>query len=282
MEKIKIFILVGIVLLILFLSFAGEVNKTKVEDSEEVEKKMGEFEMSKETTLIVVYDNYEHDPELRTGWGFSCLVQLKDKNILFDTGGDSLTLLSNMEKLGIGPQSVDTVVLSHIHGDHVGGLSGLLKLNPDIMVYTLKSFPSNFKEEIKSYGADYVDVTSPIKVFDGVYTTGELGIWIKEQSLIVKTEKGIVVITGCAHPGIVNIVKEAKEITKDKIYLVIGGFHLSGTSDADLIQIINAFREFGVEKAGPCHCSGDRCRELFEQEYGDDFVEVGVGKIIKI
>lgn len=235
-----------------------------------------------DVTITIVYDNNEYDKRLKTGWGFSCLVKLKDKNILFDTGGDSPTLLGNMEKLEIDPQKVDIIVLSHIHGDHVGGLSGILKTNPDAIVYIPKSFPNSFRDEIKSYGAKYVDVSGPARIFDGVYTNGELGTWIKEQSLIIKTEKGIVVITGCAHPGIVNIVKKAKEVTKENVYLVIGGFHLGSASDADLKQIINAFREMDVEKVGPCHCSGDRCRELFEEEYGNDFVEVGVGKIIKI
>lgn len=235
-----------------------------------------------DVTITIVYDNNKYDKTLKTGWGFSSLIELKDKEILFDTGGDSPILLSNMEKLEMDPQKIDIIVLSHIHGDHIGGLSGILKINPDVTVYVPKYFPNSFKDGIKSYRADYVDVSSPTEILNGVYTTGELGAWIKEQSLIIKTEKGIVVITGCAHPGIINIVKKSKELTKDKAYLVLGGFHLGNASEADLRQIINTFREIGVKKAGPCHCSGDRCRELFKEEYGNDFIEVGAGKIIKI
>jgi len=187
-----------------------------------------------------------------------------------------------MEKLGMNSKEINVVVLSHIHGDHTGGLTGILKVNSDVTIYIPESFPSDFKNEIKLYGATFIDVSDPTKIFDGVYTTGEMGTWIKEQSLIIKTEKGLVVITGCAHPGIVGIVKKAKEITKEEVYFVTGGFHLSGTSDADLRQIINSFRELGVKKVAPCHCSGDRCRELFKEEYKDDFIEVGVGKEIKI
>jgi len=274
----KIIILLGIILLVLLIYFYQYSSK---EINEEVIQMVNNV-TSPNATITIVYDNNEYDKNLKTAWGFSCLVELENKNILFDTGGDSPTLLSNMEKLKIDPKKFDMIVLSHIHGDHTGGLTGVLEINPDVTVYVPKSFSNSFKDEIKSYGATFVEVSGPTKILDGVYTTGELGTWIKEQSMIIKTDKGLVVITGCAHPGIVNIVRKAKEITKEDIYLVTGGFHLGSASDADLTQIINAFRELGVKKVGPCHCSGDRCRELFEEEYKDDFIEVGVGKIIKI
>jgi len=274
----RIIILSVVILFVLLIYFyeysSNEINREVIS--------MVDNETSSNVTITIVYDNNEFDKKLKTAWGFSCLVELEDKNILFDTGGDSPTLLGNMEKLGIDLKKVDIIVLSHIHGDHTGGLTGVLEKNSNVTVYIPKSFPSSFKNEIKSYGAKFVDVDNPIKIFDGIYTTGELGTWIKEQSLIIKTDKGLVVITGCAHPGIMNIVRKAKEVTKEDLYLVIGGFHLGGASDADLMQIVNVFRELNVKKVGPCHCSGDRCRELFEEEYKDDFIEVGVGREIKV
>jgi len=233
-------------------------------------------------TLITVYDNYEHDPELKTGWGFSCLVKVGGKNILFDTGGESSTLLFNMQKLGIDPKTINTIVLSHIHGDHTGGLSGILEINSNLDVYLLKSFPGDFKNTVKSYKANVIEVSDPIKIYENVSTTGELGTWIGEQALLVKTDKDLVVITGCAHPGIVEILREAKKITNEEIYLVLGGFHLGGTGDSKLRDIIKSFRELGVKKAAPCHCSGDRTRELFKEEYGEDFIANGVGMVIEI
>jgi len=272
----RIVILLGLIILVLLIYeyTLKDVNKEVI--------KMIDNETASNIKITIVYDNYEFDERLKTGWGFSCLVELEDKKILFDTGGDSPTLLNNMEKLKMHSREIDIVVLSHIHGDHTGGLTGILEKNHDFIVYSPKSFPSTFKDTVKSYGATSVDVDDPTKIIDGVYTTGEMGTWIKEQSMIIKTDKGLVVITGCAHPGIVNIVRKAKEITKEDLYLVTGGFHLGSASDADLTQIINAFRGLDVKKVGPCHCSGDRCRELFEEEYKDDFIEVGVGKIIKI
>ena len=272
----RIVILLGLIILVLLIYeyTLKDVNKEVI--------KMIDNETASNIKITIVYDNYEFDERLKTGWGFSCLVELEDKKILFDTGGDSPTLLNNMEKLKMHSREIDIVVLSHIHGDHTGGLTGILEKNHDVIVYSPKSFPSTFKDTVKSYGATSVDVDDPTKIIDGVYTTGEMGTWIKEQSMIIKTDKGLVVITGCAHLGIVNIVRKAKEITKEDLYLVTGGFHLGSASDADLTQIINAFRGLDVKKVGPCHCSGDRCRELFEEEYKDDFIEVGVGKIIKI
>ena len=220
--------------------------------------------MLKGISFITVYDNYQIEPELKTGWGFSCLIKMSDQNILFDTGADSPTLFSNMEKLKINPKSIDFVFISHMHGDHTGGLQGLLELNKGLKVYT----PDLFSE--------------PTRIFKNVYSTGCLGDWVKEQSLILNTEKGLVIITGCAHPGIINIIKKSKDMLKGEVYLVLGGFHLSGNSDSELRKIIDDFKELEVQKTAPCHCSGDRCRELFKQEYQANFIENGVGKIINI
>ncbi len=240
---------------------------------------MGEANKAKLTT---VYDNYQHEPELRTGWGFSCLIELEGETILFDTGADSGTLMENMEKAGKDPEDIDKIVLSHAHGDHTGGLKGVLEINPDVTVYLLKSFPHGFREEVRSLGAGVEEVGGPIKISEGVSTTGELGTRVKEQSLIINSSEGLVVMTGCAHPGVVHITGEVKKMTGGDVYLVVGGFHLDGEGDTELGSIINSFRELGVKRAAPCHCSGERAREMFGQEYGDDYVDNGVGKVIEL
>jgi len=250
------------------------------------EKPLEEVFMEKETSpevkITVVYDNNPFDERLRTGWGFGCLVETGTQTILFDTGADAETLLSNMRVLSIDPQKINIIVLSHIHGDHVGGLFGFLEKNSKVAVSLPSLFPQSFKDRVKSFGASIVEVSDSTSITDGVLTTGEMGTFIKEQSLVVKTEKGLIVITGCAHPGIVNIVKKAKEITDEEVFLVLGGFHLRGASNSQLRDIVKDFRLLRVQKAAPCHCSGDRCRELFKEEYEDDYIEAGVGKIIKL
>jgi len=232
-------------------------------------------------SIAVVYDNYRTKPGLTTGWGFGCVIRTPEKKILFDTGGDSSVLLSNMKMLNINPQSIEIVVISHIHADHLGGLGGFLPKNPRVSVYVPASFPESIKEEIRLFGAECRSVEKAIPIVRNVFSTGEMGTSIKEQSILLDTPKGVIVMTGCAHPGIVNIIKKAKKIRPDKqIYLVMGGFHLGGVSDSKLRSIIREFRNLGVRKVGPCHCSGDRCRELFAEEYAGDYVDMGVGRVM--
>ena len=83
-------------------------------------------------------------------------------------------------------------------------------------------------------------------------------------------------ITGCAHPGIIEIVQMAKGITADSIHLALGGFHFPKPA------VVSSFRKLGVQKAAPCHCSGDEALEFFREAYGEDYIEIGVGKEITI
>ena len=100
--------------------------------------------------------------------------------------------------------------------------------------------------------------------------------------MILDTSKGLVVITGCAHPGIVDIVRKAKEILDKEIYLVFGGFHLLQHSAQQVEKIIEQFKDLGVQKVGATHCTGDKAIEMFKKAYGDNFVTLGVGKALKI
>ena len=235
---------------------------------------------AKDISITVSYDNNPYKERLITAWGFSCVIRGTEKTILFDSGGDGSILLTNMEELGINPKEIDLVVLSHIHGDHVGGLPSFLENNPEVVVYLPKSFPRGFKDGVKEYGAKIVEVQGPLKICQGVYSTGELGTWIKEQSLIIHTEKGLIVITGCAHPGIVKIVDKAKDLVKNDVLLVMGGFHLGGESKGEIENIVSSFRKLGVSYVGPCHCSGDAARQLFKEQYGENFINIGVGRVV--
>jgi len=234
----------------------------------------------KELTITVVYDNNPYKQELETAWGFSCFITGPEKTILFDTGGDGSLLLGNMEKLAIDPDKIDIVVLSHIHGDHTGGLGSLLEKNPDVIVYLPKSFPTKFKDNVQAYGAKMIDVEQPMKICENVYSTGQPGKWIKEQSLIIRTDKGLILITGCAHPGIVNIVNIAKDLVKDDILLVMGGFHLEWAGKGKIEKIISAFKQWHVRYVGPCHCTGDKARALLEKHFGENYINIGAGKVI--
>ena len=240
------------------------------------------YAIAEDLNLTIIYDNNPYNSELETRWGFSCLVEGPEKTILFDVGGDGSVLLSNIEKLGINPNVVDIIVLSHVHYDHVGGLPDFLRNNPNVTVYMPRSLPQSIKDEVKNANAELVQVHDFVTICKNVYSTGELGSFLKEQSLIIKTSKGLVIITGCAHPGIVNIIKKAKKELKTDVYLVVGGFHLCWMNTWQIKGIINEVEEEGVKKVAPSHCSGDLARKLFKKVYGGDFITIGAGSKIKI
>ena len=233
-------------------------------------------------TITVVHDNNSFKEGLETAWGFSCIITGFGKTILFDTGGDGTILLDNMEKSAAKPNSIDTVVLSHIHGDHTGGLNGFLEKNPDVTIYLPKSFPKKFKDNILSFRSKIVEVERPLKICENVYSTGQSGRLIKEQSLIARTDKGLIVITGCAHPGIVKIINTAKDLLDGDILLVMGGFHLEWATKGKIKKIISAFKQMGMRYVGPAHCSGNKARSLFEQYFGSGCINVGAGKVVTV
>ncbi len=236
----------------------------------------------KSVKLTVLCDNRDFRDGLTADWGFSCLIQGMSKTILFDTGASGKTLLGNMEKLGIAPSQIDAVVISHAHKDHSGGLAGLLTENHEIEVWLPDFFPQAFKDFIGSRGADLVEVSEFREICAGAYTTGIISGWIKEQSLILVTHKGVILITGCAHPRIVEIIEQVFSRFDSSIYLVMGGFHLAGFEKAEIQAILRAFRQAGVKKVGPAHCSGDLSHTLFENSYGNDYLRIGVGTEIII
>lgn len=232
-------------------------------------------------TFTVVYDNNGYDPGLQAAWGFACLVETGGATVLFDTGGDAPTLLGNMARLGIDPLTIEAVVLSHIHGDHVGGLTGLLDAGARPTVYVPAVFPALFKNSV-SARTDLVEVTEPMEIEPGLYTTGEVGSGIVEQALAVETEDGLVVVTGCAHPGVVEMVDRASAVFGKDILLVMGGFHLGNATQGQLEGVVDGFRHLGVRMVAPCHCTGDRARQLLAESFGSDYVAAGVGRVITI
>lgn len=229
--------------------------------------------------ITIVCDNNPYKEGLETKWGFSCLIAGPEKTILFDTGPGS-SLLVNMEKMAIEPSGIDAVVLSHIHPDHTGGLESFLENNSDVTIYLPGSFPIKFKDNVRGYGAKVVEVEKAIEICKNVYSGGQYGKLIKEQSLIIHTKRGLIVITGCAHPGIVKMVSAAKDIINNDMLLVMGGFHLEWASKGKIEKIISAFKQLHVRYVGPCHCTGEKARSLFEEYFGRNYIHVGAGKEI--
>lgn len=239
--------------------------------------------MERPITLTVVYNNVPYDKRLTTAWGMACLVEGTGKTVLFDTGGDGRILLDNMKVLGKDPGAVDVVVLSHIHADHTGGLDEFFKRNSKVRVFLPDSFPASFKKAVADTGAEVVPVREAQQIAEGIHTTGQMGSLLKEQALVLDTPRRLAVVTGCSHPGVANIATRAVEVCPDRnFYLITGGFHLGGHSQAAIKDIIDSFRKLGIQKVGPSHCTGEPAMEMFRKAWGHEFVDLGCGAQITI
>jgi 7,8-dihydropterin-6-yl-methyl-4-(beta-D-ribofuranosyl)aminobenzene 5'-phosphate synthase len=232
---------------------------------------------SNSVTLTIVYDNLPFDARLKTAWGFACLIETGQTTVLFDTGSDGPTLMSNLSVLDIDPRRIDAVVLSHVHNDHTGGLDALLAVNDVATVFVPRSFPDEFKTRV-SKRAPVIQVREPMTIAEMIRTTGEIDGAIIEQALIVQTNKGLVVITGCAHPGIVEMVRRARAY--GEVYLAMGGFHLGDASAREIEAIIADLKRLGVRQVAPCHCTGDEAIQQFRAAFSADFIQAGVGAVL--
>ncbi|MDY6792843.1 MAG: MBL fold metallo-hydrolase [Thermodesulfobacteriota bacterium] len=229
--------------------------------------------------LTVVYDNVPYRKGLQKDWGFSCLVEGLDKTILFDAGRYDNLLMSNLSELKIDPHRIDELVISHYHPDHIGGTMKLLGIRNKINVSLVKSFPSGFKKAVKKTGANLTEVRQPRIISKNCLSTGELKNFIRnEHSLVILTNKGSIIITGCAHPGVIEMVERAKMITSKDVLLVVGGFHLLMDSASSIRRKALRLKELGVRHVAPSHCSGGEAQKIFAEVYGNRFIKSGVGR----
>lgn len=211
--------------------------------------------------ITIVYDNEAKKPGLIADWGFSCLIEVQDTpKILFDTGANGSILLHNMKELKIDPSSIGIVVISHNHGDHLGGLQAIMEANQDAELYLLQSYWGGISAK------KVTKIKQPLEIRHGIFTTGELGGM--EQSLAIKTNKGLVVITGCAHPGVGNILDAAARF--GKAYGIVGGVH--GFHDFDRLNPLSLICL--------CHCS--QYKSAAKRLFQDRCLDCGAGLVIEL
>lgn len=280
MKNIKLFTFL-LVFLFQGCTTSGQVYET-LEDNKGISQVNTESGIIKPVNVKVIYDNFVHTEGTTADWGYSVLIGGLDKEILFDTGTKPELFKSNFMKMGIDPAEVDIMVLSHEHGDHTGGISSFVSMKTGIPLVIPHSFTGNFMKKMSGYGLKPVLVNKASMICDHLYTSGEYDYKIAEQSLVLDTKKGLVVMTGCAHPGIIEMLEVIKKDFNKNIYMVFGGFHLMEKSQKEMDEIIAGMKSLGVVKCGATHCTGDKQIEMFRKAFGDDYFDLGVGNTIVI
>lgn len=241
--------------------------------------------------------------------------------ILMDTGPSSEALLNNVDVIGVNLRKIDAVVLSHGHYDHTDGLIGALQstskrvpvlahpkaFNPKFVVKPkLRFIGSAFTlSAVENAGGVLILASNPVKITDGITTTGEIqhtttyekvsgfltveeGRFIEDsivddQALVISLKnKGLVVITGCAHAGVVNTVRYARKIMEtEKVYAVLGGFHLINADDERIQATVTDLAKFNPEFVGPCHCTGEKATRKLKKAFGDKCQPLKTGDVLR-
>jgi len=267
--------------------------------------------------ITVLYDAFGRDPALQKDWGYAALVEVGGKRILFDTGNNAEVLAKNAAAKGVDLARLDFVVMSHRHGDHMGGMSHLLSVNPKVTIYAPKEgfgvygadLPSAFYRkdeslpaeqryydgrppEVMRFGsawpqANIVLVDKATAIAPGIYLISLVSdkpgtLELRELSLAIETPDGVVIVVGCSHTGIDNIVKAAAAI-QPKVQLVAGGFHLVVAKDPDIEAIIATLRDtYKVAFVAPGHCTGEPTFTALRKAFGERCLYAGLGSTIAL
>ncbi|MDP8257857.1 MAG: MBL fold metallo-hydrolase [Candidatus Aadella gelida] len=208
--------------------------------------------------------------------------------MLFDTGENGKNLFQNMKNMDVDICDIKHVVISHDHWDHTGGLEAVLKKKKRIKVYGCGGFSREFKDIVSKKGAELMESELFDNITGNIFTTGSIeGTYkngrIEEQSLVIKTANGMSIVTGCAHPGIVNIVERVKNLfPQEKFYCILGGFHLKDMRDDEIVGVCDRLTALGVQKAGPAHCSGENGIRIFSEIFKENFIQVVAGTEIEV
>ncbi|MDQ3195812.1 MAG: MBL fold metallo-hydrolase, partial [Pseudomonadota bacterium] len=253
--------------------------------------------------ITVLYDAFGKDPAMKKDWGFAALVEVGGKRILFDTGNNSDILAHNAKAKGVDLSKLDFVVMSHRHGDHMGGLNHLLSVNPNVKIYAPKeafgvyggALPGTFYRKNESLPPEqrYFDGNPPqtlkfgtpwpqgnftyiaerTEVAPGVHVIPLKGEWgvdlpVMELSLAIDTPEGIVLVVGCSHPTIEKIVEAAMSAINKPVFLLVGGTHLLPAKDDEIQRIATALNG-KVKWLAPAHCTGEPAFAILQKTFGD-------------
>jgi 7,8-dihydropterin-6-yl-methyl-4-(beta-D-ribofuranosyl)aminobenzene 5'-phosphate synthase len=266
--------------------------------------------------ITVLHDAFGKNPALQKDWGYAALIEYGGKRILFDTGDNPEILAHNAKILKVDLSRLDFVVMSHRHSDHMGGFTYLLSVNPKVKVYAPKenfgvygfSLPSTFYRkdaslpleqryydgkppEIMKFGtawpANFELIEKTTEIAPGIHLIFQISdkpgtMELREISLAIDTPEGIVLVVGCSHPGLDNIVAAAA-IINPHIHMVTGGFHYVVAKDTEIEQIVSALHDtFKVDFIAPSHCTGEPAFTAFKKAFGDHYIYAGLGTSIEL
>ena len=268
--------------------------------------------------VTILYDAFgAPTPGLQKDWGFAALVEYGGRRILFDTGNDAGIFQQNVDKLGIDLSRLDAVVVSHRHGDHTSGLRPVLQRNPTVRIYApqdgamfrtpaARGFFEKYDGELPAQlryfdgteperrgegtpwpGAKFHAVTSTQEIFPGffVLTTRSQKpgtLELNEVSLAVSTPQGLVVLVGCSHPGVENILAQAAKIDA-RLYNVLGGFHLVQTARAEVERVAALLDDtLKLQRVAPGHCTSELGFRVFLDRFKDRFDRAGLGAVLAL
>ncbi len=237
--------------------------------------------------ISMIYNNTGESSTFKSAWGLSVWIEKHDTATLFDTGGDPSILWENISHTGIDLNKLSNIVISHNHWDHINGLKLILEKTankPDVYVVEndFKEYTGKFPE------AKLKSVSGVMQIDNDTWTTGPLqallpGGELYEQSLVLTQKQSMVLLTGCSHSGIVDMVKTVKKNFPDKeLKLVAGGFHLISKPDNEIPKISTELKDLNVAKIAPSHCTGDNAINFFKTDWGDKFIDFNIGNELTI
>jgi len=268
--------------------------------------------------VTILYDSFGKSPTLTMDWGFAALVEYGGKRILFDTGNNAQIFEHNVKAAGVDLQKLDFVVMSHRHGDHMGGLAYLLKVNPTVKIYAPKersgvygddqpsstwyrkdpSLPAEQRyyrgapPEIIHMGeawpnAHFQLIDKNIEIAPGMYLIALVSdqpgtLELRELSLAIRTPDGLVLVVGCSHPGVEHIVQEARAIDPH-INLLFGGLHQIQAPDPEVERIARVLHDqYKLDRIAPGHCTGEPEFAALKKTFGDHYLYAGVGSVVDL
>lgn len=240
----------------------------------------------REVRITVVVDSYrgEYSYRLGSGWGLSLLVEANGQVVLFDTGPRPALLEHNLRMLDVKPSRIDTVIISHEHYDHVGGLEYLASASPGATVYVPAGSTGEFKRWVSGLGLQVMEVRETTRIGESVYVVGELGTeWgLFEQAAAVRLGEGMILLLGCAHPGPEIVMSKAMDDLGLNLYAVVGGMHMVGADERRLEILARFLERHDVSVVAPLHCTGEEARRFLSERLPHRTMLLHVGSVLEL